>query len=83
MARFTHLVNGNVTHKQQSVFRTNCMDCLDRTNVVQGMFARKVLNTQLKHAGILSEYQTVEKTGEFEKMIKHGNLTLLMSSLGR
>ena len=29
---------------QRSVMRTNCMDCLDRTNVVQSMFARHMLD---------------------------------------
>ena len=28
---------------QEGVFRTNCIDCLDRTNVVQGLLARKNL----------------------------------------
>ena len=30
---------GNVFRQQTGVFRTNCMDCLDRTNVVQSMLA--------------------------------------------
>ena len=28
-----------INHQQTGVFRTNCMDCLDRTNVVQSMLA--------------------------------------------
>lgn len=28
---------------QKGIFRTNCMDCLDRTNVVQSVFARQLL----------------------------------------
>lgn len=32
---------------QTGVMRTNCMDCLDRTNVVQGVIARSVLVSQL------------------------------------
>lgn len=27
---------------QVGVMRTNCMDCLDRTNVVQGVFSRQI-----------------------------------------
>ena len=27
---------------QSGVMRTNCMDCLDRTNVVQGVFSRQI-----------------------------------------
>ena len=33
---------------QDGVVRTNCMDCLDRTNVVQSMFGRYILYRQLK-----------------------------------
>ena len=28
---------------QEGIFRVNCMDCLDRTNVVQSLFARGIL----------------------------------------
>lgn len=37
---------------QQGVIRTNCMDCLDRTNVVQSTIARYILNIQLLRLGI-------------------------------
>ena len=33
---------------QRSVFRVNCMDCLDRTNVVQATIARVVLETLVR-----------------------------------
>ena len=33
---------------QQGVFRTNCIDCLDRTNVVQSMLGRRSLLAQLQ-----------------------------------
>jgi hypothetical protein len=36
-----------VVCRQSGVFRTNCMDCLDRTNVVQSVIARNVLLRQL------------------------------------
>ena len=42
---FLHTSRG-VVSKQQGVMRTNCIDCLDRTNVVQGMLARKVGRTR-------------------------------------
>ena len=38
---------------QSAVVRTNCMDCLDRTNVIQSMLARWVLTRQLTDLGIL------------------------------
>ncbi|GBC06667.1 hypothetical protein RclHR1_00070034 [Rhizophagus clarus] len=43
----------NEVHCQQTgIFRTNCMDCLDRTNVVQSALAREVLNLQMLRLGI-------------------------------
>ena len=41
-----------VQRKQSGVLRTNCMDCLDRTNVVQSACARTALEAQLS-TGIL------------------------------
>jgi hypothetical protein len=38
---------GIVVSRQEGVFRTNCIDCLDRTNVVQSMLARRSLHSQL------------------------------------
>ena len=39
---------GRVINTQKNVVRTNCIDCLDRTNVVQTAIARRVLSVQLK-----------------------------------
>jgi len=47
-----------VRNHQTSVVRTNCMDCLDRTNVVQSMLARYALNRQLTDLGVLSRGDT-------------------------
>ena len=33
---------------QQGVVRTNCLDCLDRTNVVQSHIAQEILMKQLR-----------------------------------
>ncbi|GAN04253.1 conserved hypothetical protein [Mucor ambiguus] len=49
---------------QTSVVRSNCMDCLDRTNVVQSTLARYVLTQQLKDLGILEANQKVEDQEE-------------------
>ncbi|KAI8918694.1 SacI homology domain-containing protein [Entophlyctis helioformis] len=38
--------------QRSGVFRTNCLDCLDRTNVVQTSFARRVLQLHLEKFGI-------------------------------
>ncbi|KAG0209131.1 hypothetical protein BGX33_005829 [Mortierella sp. NVP41] len=55
-----------VTHKQTSIVRTNCMDCLDRTNVVQSVVSRWVLNRQLREIGILSPDEKFELFDQFE-----------------
>ncbi|EST09807.1 Synaptojanin, N-terminal [Kalmanozyma brasiliensis GHG001] len=57
--------DGKVVSEQKSVVRTNCMDCLDRTNVVQGTLARWMLNEQLRKIGILSDDEQVETKSEF------------------
>lgn len=41
-----------VNQHQNGVFRTNCMDCLDRTNVVQSVLARNLLHRQLHALGL-------------------------------
>ncbi|KAF9426812.1 hypothetical protein BGZ76_002588, partial [Entomortierella beljakovae] len=41
-------------YNQKGVIRTNCMDCLDRTNVVQSALGRHILNHQLLRLGIAS-----------------------------
>jgi hypothetical protein len=51
----------HVDRVQTGIVRTNCMDCLDRTNVVQSVFGRFLLFTQLseyKKAGMPLAYKT-------------------------
>ncbi|XP_068597376.1 phosphatidylinositide phosphatase SAC2 [Brachionichthys hirsutus] len=43
--------------KQEGIFRVNCMDCLDRTNVVQAALARVVMEQQLKKLGVMPPEQ--------------------------
>ncbi|OMJ73360.1 hypothetical protein SteCoe_27949 [Stentor coeruleus] len=44
---------GKIVKLQTGIFRTNCIDCLDRTNVVQNTLARAVLHKQL--AGMITK----------------------------
>ncbi|KAG2490107.1 hypothetical protein HYH03_011413 [Edaphochlamys debaryana] len=44
---------GAVVQRQSGVMRTNCIDCLDRTNVVQGVLGRKSLEAMLGALGLL------------------------------
>jgi hypothetical protein len=41
-----------VCNVQNNIVRTNCIDCLDRTNVVQTTVARWALNHQLRSLGV-------------------------------
>lgn len=55
--------DGALLSVQDGVFRTNCIDCLDRTNVVQSMIAKRVLNDVLNKLGVLQrieEYPALE-----------------------
>ncbi|XP_014666143.1 PREDICTED: phosphatidylinositide phosphatase SAC1-like [Priapulus caudatus] len=56
---FHVLRGGQVVRTQEGVFRTNCIDCLDRTNVVQSMIARRCLEEQLTRFGVLADGQTL------------------------
>lgn len=40
---------------QKGIIRTNCMDCLDRTNVVQSVFARHLLLTWLAKVNMIAK----------------------------
>ncbi|RKF61784.1 Phosphoinositide phosphatase SAC1 [Golovinomyces cichoracearum] len=61
----------DVRNQQKSVFRTNCMDCLDRTNVIQSILASHVLNRQLIAVGVLKEHETLESDLGFEVLFRN------------
>ncbi|XP_069787736.1 synaptojanin-2-like isoform X2 [Narcine bancroftii] len=52
---------------QTGVFRTNCLDCLDRTNSVQSYVGLEVLYHQLESLGMASKKSVVERFVEFYK----------------
>ena len=56
---------------QKSVVRTNCMDCLDRTNVVQSTLARLVLNDQLRSVGVIGMTDKVEDHPKFLHLFRN------------
>jgi len=62
--------DGNVFMQQSGVFRTNCMDCLDRTNVVQSLIARRSLKDQLVQLGIFSPATKIEDESELDFIMK-------------
>ncbi|KAG5654036.1 hypothetical protein H0H81_008052 [Sphagnurus paluster] len=55
------------TKVQQGVVRTNCMDNLDRTNVVQATLAKHTLNRQLRDLGILPPTAGIDDYEGFAK----------------
>lgn len=57
MGFFLLLRDGSQALQQDGVFRTNCVDCLDRTNVVQSMLARRCLTAMLRKMSILGPEQ--------------------------
>ena len=53
---------GERPQKQSGVLRINCIDCLDRTNVVQGWLARKQLDKLLTQMGLLTPGSSITDT---------------------
>ncbi|XP_022818465.1 phosphatidylinositide phosphatase SAC1-A [Spodoptera litura] len=60
---------GTVLLRQNGVFRTNCVDCLDRTNVVQSLLARLQLNAALRILAVTSTDD--EKHTEFDNLFNN------------
>ncbi|RIA87421.1 SacI homology domain-containing protein [Glomus cerebriforme] len=56
---------------QKSVIRANCMDCLDRTNVVQSNFAKWMLTQQLREAGVLSNKERIDEIESFMNIFRN------------
>jgi hypothetical protein len=54
-----------VLQRQNGILRTNCMDCLDRTNVVQSACGRNTLEQQLKDEGVEINLHTDPSTSWF------------------
>ncbi|OAA59109.1 phosphoinositide phosphatase [Niveomyces insectorum RCEF 264] len=59
---------GTIVRKQQGVLRTNCMDCLDRTNVCQSSFAKFMLDAQLKEQGFDMTLQRDQENAWFNTL---------------
>ncbi|KAK5862813.1 hypothetical protein PBY51_018173 [Eleginops maclovinus] len=63
--------DGKVLLHQDGTFRSNCMDCLDRTNVIQSMLAQRALQSQLRKMGVLHAGQQIEEQMDFGKKFKN------------
>ncbi|EIW86399.1 inositol phosphatidylinositol phosphatase [Coniophora puteana RWD-64-598 SS2] len=55
------------SRRQLGVVRTNCMDNLDRTNVVQAALAKWTLTLQLRRLGIITESEGVDDFEGFSR----------------
>jgi len=70
--RYFHLSpTGEVRRLQLGVVRTNCMDNLDRTNVVQSDIAKWSLRRQLQVVGYLSKEETIDDHDEFLHLFRN------------
>ncbi|KAK8055435.1 hypothetical protein PG993_000662 [Apiospora rasikravindrae] len=56
------------TQKQKGALRTNCMDCLDRTNVCQSSFGKYMLEQQFKEEGFDMGAQLDQQTTWFNTL---------------
>ncbi|GAB7358529.1 hypothetical protein MBLNU230_g2592t1 [Neophaeotheca triangularis] len=61
----------DVRSKQTAVVRTNCMDCLDRTNVIQSMLGRWTLTRQLTDLGVLRPGESAQDDQAFEHLFRN------------
>lgn len=57
---------GRVLREQTGVVRSNCIDCLDRTNVTQSTIARKALESQLRAMGVFAGSEVIAQHPEFD-----------------
>lgn len=58
--------------EQKGIIRSNCIDCLDRTNVTQSFLGQKSLTMQLQRIGVLSSIEFItmfsEEYGKFRAL---------------
>ena len=66
--KWTTQEDNRIVQSQTGVLRVNCMDCLDRTNVVQSASAGQTLQKQLEELGFSINLQTDPKTSWFNTL---------------
>lgn len=57
---FHNGINLSTTKLQKGIIRTNCIDCLDRTNAAQFIICKEALTHQLRSLKIISETQNLD-----------------------
>jgi len=58
---FCEVDGARVVREQRGVFRTNCLDSLDRTGVVQSVLAKHVLLAQMRQVGLRDASQLFDR----------------------
>lgn len=61
------LVNNEVLSEQMGTFRTNCLDCLDRTNVIQQVISSAMLNLFFRD-------NNIQMSNDMDLMVKGNTL---------
>ncbi|CAH8281143.1 unnamed protein product [Arabidopsis lyrata] len=61
---------GEKMKEQLGIVRTNCIDCLDRTNVTQSMIGRNMLEFQLKRIGVFGAEEAISSHKNFDECYK-------------
>lgn len=51
--------DGKILEEQRGIIRSNCIDCLDRTNVTQSYLAQKTLDIQLQRLGVFTSTEYI------------------------
>ncbi|GFQ07180.1 phosphoinositide phosphatase sac6 [Phtheirospermum japonicum] len=62
---------GKKVEGQVGVVRTNCVDCLDRTNVTQSLIACKMLESQLRRLGVFNAEETISRHPNLDESFKN------------
>lgn len=72
--RYFYLADSKPLKTQEGIIRTNCMDNLDRTNVVQATLAKWVLTQQLRTLSIIKESESVDDYETLSKEFRESTL---------
>ncbi|TYI87702.1 hypothetical protein E1A91_D04G154500v1 [Gossypium mustelinum] len=51
--------DGKILEEQRGIIRSNCIDCLDRTNVTQSYLAQQTLDIQLQRLGVFTSTEYI------------------------
>lgn len=68
--------NGQIASLQSGAIRTNCVDSLDRTNVVQNLIAKRLLEETLAKYEIITSGERLESYPKVEFVYRNGEFVL-------